>query len=182
MATTILIHNNFLSGNLDTQFATDLAMLSPAHRAALDQWISDLLSGNDHEGRNKESWLDGQTNFLHGSDAYKNANAWHYHCGPYETYPGTKRTPAHLPRNMQGRCTHESIHYFKNALGVAVFGFSKEHVPFLNSRNLPVGVAHPFAKTLATKFNNVRLPAAIAAAIINANVPPATPDPENEDS
>lgn len=158
MATTVLLHKNFLTGTLDTQFATDLAMLSPEHRAALDKFISNLLSDNEHEGRNKESWMDSAGRFTPGAESYKAANAWHIHCGPRVTYPGSKMTGPHLPRNFEGLCTKEAIHYFKNAKGVAIFGFSQNHIPFLNGRSMQAGMSHPFSKTLTTRFQNFVLP------------------------
>jgi hypothetical protein len=160
MPTKVLIHKRFLTGELDTEFAVDLRNMNSAQRAALDVFISNLTMGTYHDGRNKESWTDAHGRSLPAAADFRAANAWHYHSGPTQTKRGSALTPPDLPTNLDGNRTNEAIHYFKNGAGVAIFGFSKNHVPFLNKATAPVGQKHPYCISLATRFQNIEFPGA----------------------
>jgi hypothetical protein len=184
MPPKLLFHKNFLTGSSDTPFAMDLPVLArdTARRAAFDQWVSDVLLENPHDGTNKESWLRNSGQEIAAAAEYKTANAWHYHCGPNFTSIGTIQTASHLPRNLAGAKSSECLHYFKNAAGFAVFGFSREHIPFLNAGTLATGLGHPFRKTLMRRYDNVAFPLPPAPpAAIAPTIPLAPPTGDEGD-
>ena len=130
----VKLHNKFITEANDVDFVVDETKLKTPESDALYAWLEDVLSGADHQGKNKESWVDKHGTEKKEAKSYKNACAWHYHCGPTKSVTGTISTTAALERNFQGQQTSEAAHYIKieSSKTIVVFGFSRIHVPFLN--------------------------------------------------
>lgn len=152
----VRLHNDFLNGSKSSLFATDWPMLSSPQKQTIAQFVSDLSKGKNFEGVNKESWIDRHTCAeISNAEIYKKANAWHYHCGPAYQSLGRLKTPPTLDRNLDGADSTSAFHYLKiNAETITIFGFSKNHVPFLNQKNFSFHPDHPFYFALLRKYNS----------------------------
>lgn len=167
----VKLHNSFVAGLNDSDFIVDDEKLKGPEDDALYKWLEDILCGKNHLGKNKESWIDKHGSEVEGAKSYKNANGWHYHCGPTISAAGTAFTSAVLERNFRGQRTNEVAHYIKLPKTLIVIGYSRKHIPFLNDgTQSSAKQRHPFASRLGTPRNS---------AVYEVPVPPTTP-PEGE--
>ena len=90
--------------------------------------------GSPLPGKNKESWLDDNLNVIPGTEAYRDAEYWHYHCGPTTSSSKNFSMTFELRRNLDGVRSAEVIHYKKYEdeaeTEVVILAFSPEHLPF----------------------------------------------------
>ena len=152
----VRLHDDFRHGGKSSLFATDWPNISTTDKLAIAQFVSDLSHGKDFQGVNKESWICRHTLAeISNAEIYKKAGAWHYHCGPSYLGSGSVRTSSALERNLLGRDSREAFHYMKiNAQTITIFGFSKEHVPFLNQKDFVHRPDHPFYSALLKKYGS----------------------------
>lgn len=151
--TKVNFHNLFFSNEEETDFSVDFQKLDEDHASIIYQWIEKILATENVPGKNKESWIGKDEKDIVEAGIYKKSNAWHYHCGPTTVATGTVETEPHLPRNLHGTPSQESIHYFKiSSDEITIFGFSNKHIPFLNEKSLPVG--HSFRERIASPHDS----------------------------
>lgn len=150
----VRFHDEFRGGTKNTPFATDWNNLNTTEKARVAQFISDLSQQKDFEGTNKESWICRHSlSVISTATIYKNSNAWHYHCGPTYITIGTVKTPFSLIRNLSGSDSEQALHYMKISADIlTIFGYSKNHIPFLNEKNFSYKPGHPYFSALLRKF------------------------------
>lgn len=128
----VTLDPDFIAGTTQNQFFVDLQFLSREQAKALASFIHKVESGHPLPGKNKESWLDDHLNEIPGTEAYRDAQYWHYHCGPTTSDTKNFSMTFELRRNLNGVSSAEVIHYKKydDEDEVVVLAFSPEHIPF----------------------------------------------------
>ena len=149
-------HHSFQFGSNNSEKFQDLAFMSNAHTALLDDFVMDLLSGEALHGRNKPSWLDKNGNILKIASGYEKSNVWHYHVGKHNTsLPPT--TDNIRTQNLDIQVSSEVIHYTwqgKETQEIIVLGFSPNH------KNFPLAIdkKNPLrARTTTFKYSKDKL-------------------------
>jgi hypothetical protein len=129
--TKVKLHRQFAEGKVDRPTLTDLGFMSDDEVALLLSWLSDIVAGNNHVGKNKPSWL-ANGFFIPGTELYRDNDIWHYHCGPYlrQDGPPKRWTDNTLALNNNGKHSAQVYHYSKQSDTIIVLGYSRQHIPF----------------------------------------------------
>ena len=130
----VTLDPDFIAGTTINKFFVDLRHLSPEQKKALASFMEKVEEGLPLPGKNKESWLDDNLNVIPGTEAYRDAEYWHYHCGPTTSSSKNFSMTFELRRNLDGVRSAEVIHYKKYEdeaeTEVVILAFSPEHLPF----------------------------------------------------
>ncbi|WP_225182172.1 hypothetical protein [Pectobacterium aroidearum] len=133
MKITATFSHLFLQGDGNTPFAVDGPFLTEEERLTIAEFMKDLGEGKPLRGKNKPSWVNDDHEDIPGSEAYKDLNYWHYHCGTTWNEATFKGMTIDLKFNPNGMHSNECIHYIKESDSkITIVGYSREHVPFLS--------------------------------------------------
>ena len=133
----VTLDPDFVTGTTDNKFFVDHQHLSPEQKAALSSFMKKVEEGSPLPGKNKESWLDNDLNVIPGTEAYRDAEYWHYHCGPTTSNSKNFSMTFDLRRNLDGVRSAEVIHYkkYEDEAEVVILAFSPQHKPFPSSKD-----------------------------------------------
>jgi hypothetical protein len=128
----VTLDPDFITGTTNNKFFLDFPFLTPEHTDALASFMKKVEDGIALTGKNKESWLDDNLDEIPGTEAYRDAQYWHYHCGPTTSDTKNFSLTFGLQRNLYGVSSAEVIHYkkYEDENEVVVLAFSPEHIPF----------------------------------------------------
>lgn len=156
----VFLHQEFVNGSHNTEASVDLRSLDDEELKAVTKFIKEILRQQEHEGRNKPSYVTSSGSRADDSSKYMDAGAWHYHSGPsYEgTSPPQEMTEWNLTMNLHGRHSLEVVHYSQKnvqpspTVAITIFGFSRKHQPFPPS---DFNKSHPHTQRMATLGNAI---------------------------
>lgn len=129
----VWFHTSFQYGKVDTEYFQDLPYINDTHFNLVENFVIDVLSGNELHGRNKPSWLDRDGNVIQSAATYQQCNIWHYHIGDHDTSlnPLTKNI---RNQNLAEQVSSEILHYTwqgNETSELIILGFSPTHEDFL---------------------------------------------------
>lgn len=129
--TKVKIHQLFASGSTNEATSTDMQFMTGLEAETMSSWIEAILRGDLHPGVNKPSYLENGV-FRPGTEAYRDNDIWHYHCGPYlkKDDPPQQYTDNTFAINLLGRRSAPIYHYSKQSDTIIVLGYSRLHCPF----------------------------------------------------
>jgi hypothetical protein len=128
---------DFITGTTNNKFFVDLQFLSSEQKDALASFMKKVEEGSPLTGKNKESWLDDNLDVIPGTESYRDAEYWHYHCGPTTSNTKNFSMTFDLRRNLDGVRSAEVIHYkkYEDEAEVVILAFSPQHIPFPSPKN-----------------------------------------------
>ncbi len=131
MRITATLSAAFVSGQNNIPFAVDGQNLTQEELRCIKKFEDDLYNDVPLLGKNKPSWVNDNYEKIPGSDNYKDANYWHYHCGPTWRVGTYKGHTVDLAFNPGGMRSNECIHYAKTSDDtITIVGYSRLHIPF----------------------------------------------------